>query len=165
MRGKRILVVGVGNDYRGDDGVGRWIARQLRNRGRPEMEVLESDGDGAALLQAWTEYDTVVLIDAVLSGAEAGAVRRFDASEQPLPPELSPRFSTHTFGVAEAIRMGAVLQQLPRRLLVIGIEGRRFEIGSDFSPEVLRAAQEVVADLCEGWMLLPAQAPNTWRRK
>lgn len=149
MPGGRILIIGVGNEYRGDDGIGRWIVRQLRDRGRPDVEVLESEGDGAALLQSWAGYDTVVLIDAVSSGAEAGTIHRFDASEQPLPPAFSPPFSTHAFGVAEAVRMGAALNQLPRRLLVIGIEGRRFEIGSGFTPEVLRAAQEVVRVLAE----------------
>jgi hydrogenase maturation protease len=52
--------------------------------------------------------------------------------------------STHGLGVAEAVALGDALGRLPRRLIIIGIEGRRFEVGADLSPEVARAVDEAV---------------------
>jgi hydrogenase maturation protease len=52
--------------------------------------------------------------------------------------------STHAFGVAEAIELARVLQQLPSRLVVYGVEGAHFDIGCDLSAAVLQAVPEVV---------------------
>ena len=61
-------------------------------------------------------------------------------------------YSTHAFSVAEAIEMARALGQLPRRLVVYGIEGKNFESGISLSPEIETAAEEtahrVKAELC-----------------
>ena len=52
--------------------------------------------------------------------------------------------STHTFGVAEAIELGRILEQLPPYLIVYGIEGKQFNTGCDLSTEVAQAVPHVV---------------------
>ena len=44
--------------------------------------------------------------------------------------------------MAETIELTPVLQCLPARLRVYGIEGRRFEPGVEISPEVQRAIED-----------------------
>jgi hydrogenase maturation protease len=134
------LVVGVGNDLRGDDAVGLEVARRVRRAGPRGARVVESGGDGAALLDAWRGAGVVVLVDASRSGAPAGAIRRYDATAEPLPSVLAHR-STHAFGVAEAVEMARALGELPSRLVVIAIEGARFEVGAPMSPDVERAVE------------------------
>ena len=53
------------------------------------------------------------------------------------------RYSTHAFGAAEAIELARVLGRLPRRLIVVGIEGARFDAGVGLSPEVAAAVEDV----------------------
>lgn len=138
-----ILLIGIGNEYRRDDAVGLLALRELRNKSFPHTHYIESDGDGADLLEAWTSAQTVILIDAISSGAAAGTIYHFDARTQPLPPAFSSQ-STHTFGVAEAIELAHVLHQLPSRLIVYAIEGKHFAAGWGLSPEVEQAMHEVV---------------------
>ena len=62
------LVIGLGNDYRHDDAVGRVVARRLKAIEGDDVRVVEESGEGAALIEAWKGADFVILIDAVHSG-------------------------------------------------------------------------------------------------
>jgi hydrogenase maturation protease len=138
-----ILLIGVGNEYRRDDGVGRWIARAIKAKQLPNAIVTEASGEGTALMRAWKDGGPVFLFDAVSSGAPPGTIYRLDAHVQPLPQQFF-HYSTHTFSVAEAIELARALNQLPPHLIVYGIEGKTFEGGVGLSSEVEQAAREVV---------------------
>lgn len=137
-----VLLVGVGNDHRGDDGAGLAVARLLKAKAVPGATIIEATGDGTALLEAWRGYDAVYLFDAVTSGAAPGSVHRLDVSERALPADVVATTS-HAFGVAEAIELARSLGQTPRRLVVYGIEGKAFEVGEGLSAQVERAVRDV----------------------
>jgi hydrogenase maturation protease len=138
----RVLVIGVGNDYRHDDAVGLIVARRLREKNLQHVTVIEMSGDGAALIAAWQGADRVIIVDAVQSGAAPGAIFRFEAHREPIPTNFF-HCSTHAFGVAEAIETARSLGQLPRNLIIYGIEGKDFSVGEGLSPEVKQAIEEV----------------------
>ncbi len=147
----RVLIIGVGNAYRSDDAVGLFAARQMQVGARsprpwPNVTIVEASGEGTALIEMWQDADTVILIDAVQSGALAGTIHRFDARAESLPVHFF-HYSTHAFSVAQAIELARVLDQLPPRLIVYGIEGKEFGNGVKLSDEVIYAAQTVVADV------------------
>ncbi|HET9533229.1 MAG TPA: hydrogenase maturation protease [Blastocatellia bacterium] len=137
-----VLLIGCGNEYRSDDGAGLLVARLAKEMGSEHVAVRESLGEGAALLDAWKGAETVILIDAVCSGSEAGTIYRVEAHRERLPAELF-HCSTHAFGVAEAIELARALNRLPARLIVYGIEGKSFAAGIGLSPEVSEAARRV----------------------
>ena len=142
----RLLIIAAGNPYRRDDGVGIAIARRLQDavKGNPGIvAVREESGEGTALLEAWRGAERAILLDAVSSGAEAGTVFRLDATAQPIPVRFF-RYSTHAFSVAEAIELGRSLGELPRSLLVYGVEGADFEAGEGLSAPVEQAVARVV---------------------
>ncbi|HMD98474.1 MAG TPA: hydrogenase maturation protease [Terriglobia bacterium] len=144
----RLLVIGVGNEYRRDDAVGLIVARRLAERPNPTFTVLEQNGDGAALMETWQGAEKVIVVDAVHSGAEPGTTYRLDASLQSLtalaalPPEAF-RGSTHAFSLVEAVELSRTLHQLPPHFIVYGIEGRNFEAGTGLSSEVAKAVPRV----------------------
>lgn len=138
----RVLVIGVGNLYRRDDAVGLVVARALREKSLGEIKVLEMSGEGAALIEAFQNAERVIVIDAVCSGATPGTIFRFEAHRQPIPTEFF-RYSTHNFGLAEAIELARSLGRLPKELIVYGIEGRDFSLGEGLSPEIAQAAQVI----------------------
>jgi len=130
-----IVVIGVGNEFGGDDAAGLLVARRLKEIVHGGVIVLEHSGDGAALMELWEDAESVVLIDASGSGAVPGTIQRFDASAKPLPAR-SVRHSSHAFGVPEAIETSRALKQLPPHVIVYAIEGRNFAAGAPVSPEV-----------------------------
>ncbi len=153
MTASKYLIIGVGNAYRSDDAVGLMAAREVKAANVPNVRVLEESGEGSALMEAWKDAENVILIDAVSSGASPGTVHRFEVHAEKLPTGFF-HYSTHAFGIAEAIELSRVLQQLPPRMTVYGIEGKNFTSGSEFSPEVRQASddvvQKLVADLKSG---------------
>ena len=140
------LVVGVGNAWRGDDAAGLEVAQLLRRAAPDGTQVVEHEGDPSGLIDAWEGEDEVVLVDAVSSGAPPGTVYRLNPLEKPLPAELFRR-STHQLGVAEAVEMARVLDRLPARLAVYGIEGRSFHAGEPLCPQVRQAVGRVASEL------------------
>ena len=147
------LVIGVGNPLRRDDGVGRAVARAIQET-LSAIKVIEMDGEGAALLEAWTEADVVVVVDAVRSGATPGTVHRFEPPGDRLPHTLSST-STHAFGLPDAVELERALGQLPRRLIVYGIEGADFTAGEGLSAEVQTTVPEVAARVQAELQALP----------
>jgi hydrogenase maturation protease len=139
----RVIIIGIGNEYRGDDAVGLLAARRLWDLAPTKVTILENEGDGAQLMEAWTGADLVFVVDAVCSGAAPGTAHRFEAKVSPLPASIF-RHSTHAFGLAEAIELARALRQLPAQLVVYGIEGRDFEAGVQLSGEVREALDRVV---------------------
>jgi hydrogenase maturation protease len=143
----RVLVIGVGNEDRGDDGVGIMTVRRLRERmALPSVQIVEQSGDGTDLIDLWqsTTAQSVYLIDAMSSGAPAGSVLRFEADREPVSVLLAES-STHAFGVAQAIELARVLGCLPPQVVVYAIEGKCFEPGAALSTDV-KAAVQIVAE-------------------
>jgi hydrogenase maturation protease len=134
-----VIVIGVGNSWRGDDAAGLEVARRVGG--------VTHEGDCTRLLEEWGEGDDVVVVDAASSGtAPAGTVHRFDALAEPLPASVLAS-STHAIGVPAAIELARALGRLPRRLRVYGIEGERWEAGEALSPAVTRGVEELAAEL------------------
>jgi hydrogenase maturation protease len=141
-----VILIGVGNAWRGDDGAGLAVARRVRELSPAGVEVREVEGDATALVEAWSGAEGVVVVDAAESGAPPGTVRRFDARTRPLPVG-SLRSSTHAFGVSDAVELARALDRLPARLDVYAIEGASFTAGERLSPAVERAVDELAASL------------------
>ena len=150
MSAGRCVVIGVGNDYRSDDGVGLAVAARLRGRTPAGVEIVACAQEPSRLIDAWQEAEAVLVIDAASSGEPPGTVHRFDASTEPIPDRVF-RSSTHAFGVGEAIEFARALHKLPERVLVYGIEGGVFGAGAELSAPVAaavdRAAEAVLEDL------------------
>ena len=97
-------------------------------------------------MDAWRTASRVILIDAVYSGGTPGTIHRIDASVVPVPSKLLP-YSTHAFGLADAIEMARALHELPAEVLIYGIEASNFDETRDLSAEVQRAVSTVATEI------------------
>jgi len=143
-----VLVIGIGNLYRRDDAVGIEILRRLQGNVPFGVTLLEATGEGTALLDAWRGFDEVYVCDAVSSDAPAGHIYRLDAVAEPVPRAFF-NYSTHAFALAEAVEMARALGELPRRLVIYGIQGETFAAGRGLSTALDLAADVVAAQLRE----------------
>lgn len=139
----RVVVLCVGNPHRGDDAAGRAVAHVLG----PSLggaEIVEEEGEATKLLARLDGADAAYIVDACVSGAAPGAIRRFDVNAGPLP-HTAFGASTHGFGLAEALELARALGVLPSRCIVYAIDGVTFDVGASMSPAVA-AAVKIVAD-------------------
>jgi hydrogenase maturation protease len=141
---RRVVVIGVGNLLRGDDGAGLEAVRALAPRARAAaLEVREQEGEALGLLEQWEGAAAAVLVDAIHSGAPAGTIHRVDASSEPIPASLASSSSTHAVGVGEAVELARALGGLPPATILYGIEGASFDTGGGISPAVAAALPEL----------------------
>lgn len=142
-----LLIVGVGNEYRGDDAVGILAARELRRCLTTEARIIENSCAGPDLLEIWKGHKAVIIIDAVQSGAPAGTIHRFDARAHTMPPHFC-HCSSHALGLADAIELARVMDWLPANLILYGIEKNECADGSMLSAEVVQAIPSLISRVC-----------------
>jgi hydrogenase maturation protease len=146
MKRQRVSVIGIGSPH-GDDRLG-WLALDaLKQSARlapliPLRLRLEArDRPGMLLLSAWQGAGSVILIDAVCSGAEPGSVLRLSGADIGTPDNS---VSTHGYGVAMAVALARALQQLPATLVLLGLEADPRSGGDALSPSLQVALPDFV---------------------
>ena len=140
----RVVVIGVGNALRSDDGVGLAVAERVRRAAG--VDVVTCEDEPSRLLDAWNGADAALVVDAVSSGAAPGTVHRFDASAGALPAGVF-RGSTHAFGVGETIELARALGRLPKLVKVYGVEGAVFAAGEGLSRDVEASVEPLAQEL------------------
>jgi hydrogenase maturation protease len=146
MGDEPIVVVGVGNSYRGDDAAGLVVASTLAGSLPDGVAIHRCEQEPSRIMDAWAGADAAVVIDAVAGGGEApGTLHVFDASTEPLPAK-SYRSSTHALGIGDIVELSRAMGTLPKRVLVYGIEASSFSVGDPITPAVATAV-ETAADL------------------
>ncbi len=116
----RTLVLGLGNEYAGDDAVGVLAVRALRAKLAGDADVVESAASGLALLEVFAGYDRAVVVDSIRTGrSPAGTIVEAGLAE--LGPAIAP--SLHQAGIPE---LAAVARRLgmafPDRTRVLAVE-------------------------------------------
>jgi hydrogenase maturation protease len=157
IRSQRIIVLGLGNLIRCDDGVGIHAIHQLfRDRRIPEsVELIDGGTLGLQLLPAIQDATHLLAIDAINNGAAPGAIFRFDISEiDPLPG--SP--SVHQIGFIDLLAALRLLEKFPEKMTLLGVQPGETGWGDALSSTVqavLPELIEAVFDELRQWVLEP----------
>ena len=155
-----VVVAGIGQKLRGDDGAGleavsAWASEYPGTAWSGDVRVEIRELPGLELLEALAGCEAAVVVDAVRSsGAAPGAVHLLEEGDV---HAFGPAASTaHGWGVEETLALGRRIGSsgLPSRVILIGIEAGRLEMGEGLSrpvkealPRVTRLIQEQVERL------------------
>ena len=143
IKNNKVLIIGIGNEFRGDDGAGIICARKIREKVNSNTSVIENNGDGASLMESWKGFNKVILIDSVSSGAKPGTIKKFYGNEAEFL-KGNPVHSSHLFSVAEALQTSKILNTFPGNLVIYGIEGKSYRLDSKISCAVNKAIEKLV---------------------
>ncbi len=139
----RVLVAGLGNELRGDDGVGPAVARRVASVGHPGLEVIVDVGEPADLIEAWRGAELAIVVDAMDAGVAPGTTRRIDAGTG--GGSVPMGISGHALPLPNVVELARALDALPGRLLVFAVQGADFRTGTGLSAAVA-AVVDGVAD-------------------
>jgi len=145
-----IVVIGVGNEFRRDDGVGPHVLANLRTQVADFVQLVRSDGEPARLIEAWTGASLAVVVDAIQGVAEtAGRTHRIvvDRAENENENEVEQvqAVSSHGLGLGAAIGLAQALDLMPSRLVLHAIEAVEFGFGVGLTPAIADAVEAVTA--------------------
>ncbi len=139
----RVLVLGVGNPFRRDDGIGPAVIQRLQiEKGLDGIDLLDGGIDGFSLLEYLHGYDTAFIIDAVEMGLSPGEIRMFTPEEAKLTIQTDA-LSTHGFGLAEVIGLMHTLD-IQTNLHIIGVQAKDISFGEEMSPEVASKIEDII---------------------
>lgn len=140
------LIICIGNDMRGDDGIGGEIGRQLADLGPASWDICEAEDDALALMDAWQDRDAVIIVDAIEGDGRPGQICRLDANSGPVSSILND-VTSHGLGLAHSIELARSLGRLPAQCIVFTVEGINFAIGANLSPEVEKAVPVAIGKI------------------
>ncbi len=152
----KILVAGVGNLLRGDDGFGVEVARRLLpgNDLPSGVKVIEAGISGLSLVQELMQgYDACIIIDAIKRNGSPGTLYLIKP-EVPDLDSVGPEqhrdllADMHLTEPSKALILAKALAVLPKNVFIIGCQPSRcdeLEIG--LSEPVQRAVGKVIEDL------------------
>ncbi len=161
-----VVVVGLGTEYRHDDGVGAVVSSRAAGLGRardvgPIVDPLD-------LVGRWDGARLAIVVDAVSSGESPGTIRIMEltavdpAVAGPTPDgpgalttsrevarakDTARSMSSHGIGLVGVLRLGRAIGRAPKRVVVVGVEGHDFSQGVGLSPAVQAAVPAAIREV------------------
>jgi hydrogenase maturation protease len=139
----KITVLGIGNLLLKDEGVGVHLVQKLTGiLDDANVDIIDAGTypDFPALVNDST--DKLIIIDAVKAGDKPGTIYRFNFDN--VDPDSALPVSLHDIGVADSLKIMALLNRQPKSIVVIGIEPKTIDFGLELSPEVEDKLPEVI---------------------
>jgi len=151
----RVLVAGVGNTLRSDDGFGVAVARRLEAMTLPVgVRVVETGISGMTLVQELMEgWDALIVMDTVDRGRPPGTIMLIepdlpDANALSHDQRHALTANTHLATPSQVMMMARAMGNLPPNVLLIGCQPVDAEgLGMELSPEVTAAVDVAVAEV------------------
>jgi hydrogenase maturation protease len=151
----RVLVAGVGNTLRVDDGFGVVVARRLQEMTLPEgVNVLETGTSGMTLVQELMEgYDALIVLDIVDRGRPPGTIMLIepelrDATLMSHDERHSLTGNTHLANPSSVMMMAQSMGNLPPRVLMVACQPYDATgLGMELSPQVTAAVEVAIAEV------------------
>ena len=135
--GARIIIVGFGNCYCGDDGVGPAAARLLHASFGCEagVDLMELSSSALELIERLAGYDEAIILDALVDEDEpVGVVKPLELVEG----RASSALGCHTAGLGSALALArAVGMEVPPQVKLYGIVIRQPRVFSENLSEEL----------------------------
>jgi hydrogenase maturation protease len=159
-----VLVLGLGNPLRRDDGVGPRVIRELEGRGLPEgVAALDGGTGGLDLLQVIEGWERVVIVDAADLSRGSGGFAVGRAAPGRLAPgqfiRFTPdeahlvgtaeHFSFHHAGLAEVLALARALDRPLPSIVVFGVQPEDVGWGEGLSPDVEAGLPDLIDAVLE----------------
>lgn len=150
----RVLVAGMGNDLRRDDGFGIAVVRRFMESGVPDgVRAIEAGIAGLGLVQELMDgYEALIILDAADRGGQPGTVYLLEA-EVPELDEFTPEHrqdflaDTHYTVPSKALTLARALDVLPPHAYILGCQPLETELGMGLSEPVERGVGEALGRL------------------
>jgi hydrogenase maturation protease len=146
---RKVLILGIGNTLRSDDGLGVYIVRHIEEAGVPlpkGVDILDGGTAGFDLLGLIDGYDKIVIVDALKTNDRPGSIYRFTPEHA---VDRRSQFSLHEVGIMEVIKTLRIMDHNPEIEFVGIVPDNISEINTTISTAVLDSiprAVEVILD-------------------
>ena len=138
-----VLILGIGNILLRDEGVGVRAIEELSGwySFADSVELLDGGTSGLELLDQIGGRDLLIIIDAMKNGMAPGSVSRVDGEE--VAASFMTTISPHQLGISDLLATARLIDSLPARMVLFGIEPEDLSPGLGLSESVSRGLEMV----------------------
>ncbi|MFO8051900.1 MAG: hydrogenase maturation protease [Thermoplasmatota archaeon] len=141
----RMLVVGVGNDIMGDDGIGPAVIRELEASDRlpPYVDLLDEGAGGMRIIHDIEGYDRVLIIDSADFGGDPGDWKLFRPEDVSTRKKITGR-SLHEMDLIKTLELAKLVGNAPEDIWIMAVQPKRVALGKPLSDEIKKRMGEYV---------------------
>lgn len=152
LEGKRVVVLGVGNPMRGDDGIGPCLADRLQ--GNVSATVVNAGDVPENYLGpvAASRPEVVVIVDAAELGAAPGEIAIVEVNE------LAGRAALSTHNASLRLFIKVLQSEIQTDVFLLGVQPASMAFGAPMS-QVVVAALHLLEDLFKSCYPEPTSVP------
>jgi len=138
---EKIAILGIGNELKGDDGLGPFIAKKLSNLFQNNQKFFVFDG--GTVPENYTSSirkinpTHIILIDAVEMGKEPGYIRLIDKEEI-----ANYNISTHAMPISFLIKY--METTIGSKIILVGIQPKSMQLTEGITKEVETSIEIVI---------------------
>jgi hydrogenase maturation protease len=139
--GPRYVVLGLGNRVQGDEALGSLVVERLSAPGSPietlpdpaSVDLVDGGTVGLALLPRLEDAAGLVVVDLIDGDLAPGVLQDIDGT---LLLRRDIVMGVHDLGATELLATLQLMDAMPRRIRVVGIQPMRISLGTELTPEV-----------------------------
>jgi hydrogenase maturation protease len=142
-----ILILGLGNILLSDEGFGVHVVQELEQHYLfpPRVTLYDGGTGGLSLLSQFQAQDFVLIIDALLLGAEPGTVARFTLDA--IPDHYQRKDTAHGIDILDVVAASSMIGHLPP-IMVLGAQPKDMVTpATELSPELIQAKESVIQEV------------------
>jgi len=136
-----LLILTLGNDLLGDDGIGLLAADILAKENIQDAKVLKSSLSGLYLIDLIEGFDDLIIVDSIIGNKPGNIVqlKLQDVGPKPVP-------SAHYAGLPEALNLAKRAgMEIPNRVAIVAMQIHDSQVlGTGVSPKVKEGLPELV---------------------
>jgi hydrogenase maturation protease len=139
----KTVVIGLGNQYMRDDGIGLLVTRDLRRRDLgKDVLVYDYQALDLSLLWEFQGASRVIFVDAMKSGERPGTISRHTIAASKDPLIQLP--SLHALQLYDMFDLASQAGLLSCPVIIIGVEPKDCDVGEGLTEELTVALPRVV---------------------
>lgn len=144
----KIVVLGLGNRYLGDDGIGILVADELQRCDLgPGVVVRAHQTFDLWLLSQFSSASRLIIVDALKSGSAPGTITEYMITPRPAPLSSVP--GLHSLKLHELVDFASRMGLLTCPVTIIGVEPMACDLGEGLTAPLDRALPELVTRVVE----------------
>lgn len=136
---KKLVIMGIGNDIRGDDGIGPYIVENIKHLESSNVSILNATTVPENFTGKIRKIDPthIIIVDAVIMNEGPGKIKLVKKEEV-----AGVSISTHSMSLSYLVNYLEL--EKPYNILFIGIEPESMELGQGLSPLVKSSSDEII---------------------
>jgi len=143
---KDVKIIGFGNKYRSDDGIGIRIVEELEKLDYfKNIEIIDGGTSGTDLIFLIKGCSKIIIIDAIDAGQNVGDVVNIQISDvEEFIKRDYKSLSLHDLNLADILKLIKALK-INADISIIGVKPKKIDFGDRLSPEIEEKIPEIIS--------------------